>query len=243
MAPETRYVRYGDKTGLEALLPGVRVTVLGPPTLEQMGTLRNHRSDETNKFWGFRASLAKSLTSSGGFDPLFPNAPQLGAENAPPWARWLIPKLQRARADELRGLVQTMDKQLNNTSVILLFEVGKIALLFPGDAQIEGWAYALRKEAVRKRLANVTLYKVGHHGSLSATPKSLWNLFANRSEVPRMGRLHSVLSTLPGRHGRKWTGNEVPRLALLKALQRDSDLTSTHLEPRGQKIGPIELKT
>ena len=243
MAPKTRYVRYGDKTGLEALLPGVRVTVLGPPTMEQMGTLRKHRSDETNKFWGFRASLAKSLTGSGGFDPLFPNAPQLGAENAPPWARWLIPKLQRARADELRGLVTTMDKELNNTSVILLFEVGKIALLFPGDAQIEGWAYALRKEAVRKRLANVTLYKVGHHGSLSATPKSLWNLFANRSEAPSEARLRSVLSTLPGRHGRKWTGNEVPRLALLKALQRDSDLTSTHLEPRGRKIGPIELKT
>ena len=243
MAPRTRYVRFGDKSGLEALLPGVRVTVLGPPTPKQMGTLRNHRTDETNKFWSFRASLAKSLVGTGGFDPLYPDAPQLGAENAPPWARWIIPKLQRARADELRGLVQTMDKELNNTSVILLFETGKIALLFPGDAQIESWAYALRKEAVRKRLANVTLYKVGHHGSLAATPKSLWNLFAKRSAVPDAGRLRSVLSTLPGRHGRKWTGNEVPRITLLKALLKDSDLTSTHLSPRGRPIEPIEFET
>jgi hypothetical protein len=243
MAPKTRFVRYGDKSGLEALLPGVRVTVLGPPTLEQMGAVRNHRSDETNAFWSFRAHLAKSLTGSRGFEPLFPNAPQLGAENAPPWARWLIPKLQRARADELKGLVRTMDKELNNTSVILLFEIGEIALLFPGDAQIESWAYALRKESVRKRLANVALYKVGHHGSLNATPKSLWSLFANRSAAPGDRRLRSVMSTLPNRHGQKRTGNEVPRLALLEALQRDSELTSTHLSPSGRAIRPIEVKT
>ncbi|MDB4892422.1 MAG: hypothetical protein JWL61_4277 [Gemmatimonadetes bacterium] len=243
MAPKTRYVRYGDKSGLEALLPGVRVTVLGPPTLAQVGALRKHRTEETNNFWSFRANLAKNLTGPRGFEPLFPNAPQLGAENAPPWARWLIPKLQRARADELKGLVRTMDKELNNTSVILLFEVGEVALLFPGDAQIESWAYALRKESVRKRLANVALYKVGHHGSLSATPKSLWNLFGNRSAAPGDRRLRSVMSTLPNRHGQKRTGNEVPRLALLKALQRDSELTSTHLSPSGRAIKPIEVKT
>lgn len=243
MAPKTRYVRYGDKSGLDALLPGVRVTVLGPPTMQQMATLRGHRSDDTNTFWKFRASLARSQRAGGGFDPLFPDAPQLGADNAPPWARWLIPKLQRARAEELRGLVRTMDKALNNTSVILLFEVGEIALLFPGDAQLETWAYALSKESIRKRLAKVSLYKVGHHGSLAATPKSLWKLFDNRKPAPAEGRLRSVLSTLPGRHGSKVTGNEVPRLSLLRALQQDSELTSTHLQPRGRPITPIELKT
>jgi len=243
MAPKTRYVRYGDKSGLEALLPGVHVTVLGPPTIEQLAAVKDHRSDETNNFWSFRASLARNLTGARGFEPLYPNAPQLGAENAPPWARWLIPKLQRARADELKGLVRSMDKELNNTSVILLFEIGDVGLLFPGDAQVESWAYALRKESVRKRLASVELYKVGHHGSLSATPKSLWNLFANRSTAPGDRRLRSVMSTLPNRHGAKRTGNEVPRLALLKALQHDSELTSTHLLPSGKPIKPIEVKT
>ena len=243
MAPSTRYVRYGDKSGLEALLPGVRVTVLGPPTMEQMATLRDHRSDDTNTFWKFRASLARSQQRPGGFEPLFPEAPQLGADNAPPWVRWLIPKLQRARAEELRGLVRTVDKALNNTSVILLFEVGRIALLFPGDAQLDTWAYALSKASVRKRLANVSLYKVGHHGSLGATPKSLWKLFDHRKPALAEGRLRSVLSTLPGRHGSKVTGNEVPRLSLLRALQEDTDLTSTHLQPAGRPITPIELKT
>jgi hypothetical protein len=32
---------------------------------------------------------------------------------------------------------------MNNTSVILFFEVGSKKLLFPGDAQIENWSYAL----------------------------------------------------------------------------------------------------
>ena len=78
MAPRTRYVRFGDKSGLEALLPGVRVTVLGPPTIEQLAVVKDHRSDETNNFWSFRASLAKNLTGERGFEPLYPNAPQLG---------------------------------------------------------------------------------------------------------------------------------------------------------------------
>ena len=147
----------------------------------------------------------------------------------PPWARWLIPKLQRARADELKGLVRSMDKELNNTSVILLFEIGDVALLFPGDAQIESWAYALRKESIRKRLASVELYKVGHHGSLSATPKSLWNLFANRSTAPGDRRLRSVMSTLPNRHGAKRIGQ---RGSAARAAQgtaaRDSRKTDEH---------------
>ena len=36
-----------------------------------------------------------------------------------------------------------MDKVLNNTSLILLFHIGETTLLFPGDAQIENWSYAL----------------------------------------------------------------------------------------------------
>jgi hypothetical protein len=34
---------------------------------------------------------------------------------------------------------------MNDTSVILLFEIGTKRLLFRGDAQLETWSYALRK--------------------------------------------------------------------------------------------------
>ena len=40
--------------------------------------------------------------------------------------------------------MRTLDDQMNNTSLILLFEVFGKKLLFPGDAQIENWSYALQ---------------------------------------------------------------------------------------------------
>ena len=79
---------------------------------------------------------------------------------------------------------------MNNTSVILLFEVGARPL-FPGDAQVENWSYALEDapdhEATRALLADVDLYKVGHHGSLNATPKKLlWEGFRKRGSGKRL---------------------------------------------------------
>lgn len=72
-----------------------------------------------------------------------------------------------------------MDDQLNNTSLILLFSVegdgGTKRMLFGGDAQIENWEYALKLadvEANRVLLRDVDLYKVGHHGSRNATPRT-----------------------------------------------------------------------
>ncbi len=77
-------------------------------------------------------------------------------------------------AHSLLRIVRTVDDALNNTSVILLFEAGTRRLLFPGDAQIENWSYALKHEDtadLREGLDQVDLYKVGHHGSRNATPE------------------------------------------------------------------------
>jgi hypothetical protein len=58
-------------------------------------------------------------------------------------------------------------------------------LLFPGDAQIENWAYALSEptdlHGMKKLLADVDLYKVGNHGSRNATPRTLWDGFKHKS--------------------------------------------------------------
>ena len=93
---------------------------------------------------------------------------------------------------------------MNNTSLILLFEVFGKKLLFPGDAQIENWSWALQDapnaEATSKLLSQVEIYKVGHHGSLNATPKKLlWENFKKRSSNGH--RLKAFVSTLPGKHG------------------------------------------
>src|SRR5262249_54071948 len=118
-------------------------------------------------------------------------------------------------------------------SVILLFETGGRKLLFPGDAQIENWAYALQQAG--KGLRRVDVYKVGHHGSLNGTPKSLWRLLQKRSLI-------TVLSTLPGIHGDPLRLTEVPRSTLLRELKSKSHLLSTHRLRKNEIFNSIEIQ-
>ena len=128
-------------------------------------------------------------------------------------------KADSANGHNVRRIVRALDDALNNTSVVLLFEVGGKGLLFSGDAQLENWQYALASKGNRNRLRSTTLYKVGHHGSTNATPRSLWKLFRRRRARPP--RLITLLSTEKGHHHR------VPRQSLLDALEKKTDLHST----------------
>lgn len=215
------YVHTGSKSGLERLLPGVKVTVLGPPTLEQTETIRSQRQRDESEFWQFQAQASR-LAANPEAKPLFPNAPVLDKRQWPKWSRWLIPRLRGVRGEQLREIVRVLDKAMNNTSVILLFEIGKHKLLFPGDAQIENWQYALSQKRYQKLLRDVTFYKVGHHGSLNATPKSLWKGFAHRSQG-----LQTMVSTMKGKHGDKRRSTEVPRTTLVKTLTAESRFFTT----------------
>lgn len=218
------YVHFGSKSGLESLLPGVKVSVLGPPTLEQTETIRTMAHEDEVEFWHFQAFAGQFVTKPAA--RLFHGSGTYPAASTPPSTRWFIKRMKSIRGEQLLGIMRALDKVLNNTSLILLFEVGGKKLLFPGDAQIENWAYALSKSAVRKKLEDVDLYKVGHHGSLNATPKSLWKLFKNRSTKKKAGRLQSVVSTMAGKHGSP-PKTEVPRKPLVEALEKETDFFTT----------------
>ena len=59
----------------------------------------------------------------------------------------------RQRLNSLLRIVRILDDVLNNTSVILLFDVPgtkPLRLLFPGDAQIENWEYAIKFAAAQE---------------------------------------------------------------------------------------------
>lgn len=216
------YVAHGDDLRLGALLPGVRVHVLGPPTLEQSDAIRKQRKRDPVEFWQMQAHAARP---AAGTDALFPRARTVA--RLPPEARWFARRLVEARGSSLLELVRMLDEQMNNTSVILLFEAGGKRLLFPGDAQWENWSYALSQKDNVALLRATDLYKVGHHGSLNATPRaSLWAKFAKRSATPGR-RLKSVVSTLGGVHGSNSAHTEVPRSTLLEALGTESDLLDT----------------
>ena len=223
------YAHFGTEDPLAEVLPGITTRVLGPPTVEQSAEVRRERRTDP-EYW-LRAPLLFARDSSTEASPSpFPDAPYERGSKLPQSARWIAERVRKARGEQWLSIVTTLDKAMNNTSLILLLEAGGKKLLFPGDAQIENWRYALGQPDIAELLASVDLYKVGHHGSLNATPKSLWSGFSKKGEAKSPGRLTSVLSTLPGQYGGKREGadTEVPRVPLVDALDKGSDLHDTH---------------
>src|SRR6185295_1749140 len=207
MSASPLYLSYGQPANLD--LPGVDIQVLGPPTLQQSLEILKQRATHPAEFW-------QLLDAPGSVDartePLFDSRSTRVSEWVPQQVRWLIRRLNVLRGQQVLEMVRVLDDVLNNTSLILLFVVGDKKLLFPGDAQWENWSYAL-KHTDHELLKGATLYKVGHHGSRNATPKSLWNLIKGED-------LQSVLSTKAGRHGRVKDKTEVPRAALVAELKK-----------------------
>ncbi len=239
--PAGQYVHFGDKISLSQLIPGVKVRVLGPPTIEQHGAIIKQRSRDDNEFWMLHSMLknywrmqAATAEFTATFDEteemsknrIFPNA-RVFQNFAPSQTRWFINRIRAVRTEQLLGLVRVLDKAMNNTSVILMFEVGKKKLLFPGDAQIENWEYALDQPAILDLLKDTDLYKVGHHGSRNATPKTLWRKFAKKNKDENTkDRLLSVNSTMEGKHGHT-IQTAVPRKTLVEELNKFSKYYTT----------------
>ena len=249
---KSHYVSYGyDTSDWEAIFPGVKIHILGPPTLEDSDkiTSATSRSDEfwslqaMNKyFWGVQSATSQSTTGGIAGKPLFGKANIM--KSRPANVRWIIRQLRNVRASQLLEIVRFVDSALNNTSVIMLFEVGDQKLLFPGDAQIENWQYALdmakKDPKISKLLTETTLYKVGHHGSRNATPKSLWESFEKKtSQTARQNRLKTVISTMKGKHG-ETSDTAVPLPKMVEIMKAESDYTSTE-EIEGNFFTIIEI--
>jgi ribonuclease BN (tRNA processing enzyme) len=226
---ENDYVYCGKKTKLANILPGVKIDVLGPPTVKQTEKIKRQRSNDPDEFWQLQArAMHMAGTAKAAGQALFPRFVRSRGPTFPIDTRWLIYHAKTTHAAQVLQIVRMLDTAMNNTSVILTFQVGKTSLLFPGDAQIENWQFALEQDKYKELLANVDLYKVGHHGSRNATPKSLWGMFKNKStQASAAGRLRSLMSTMEHKHGSEVSHTEVPRSTLVSELKRQSDLFST----------------
>jgi beta-lactamase superfamily II metal-dependent hydrolase len=130
--------------------------------------------------------------------------------------------LSTMQPDVLAAAADKLDGTLNNQSLVVLFTCAGKKLLFVGDAQWGNWAYWLYGKAVkgadpgissraRDILSSIDFYKVGHHGSTNATP------------IPVVGALNqdcaSMCSTATGAYGSPAKKTEVPRTALMDALE------------------------
>lgn len=221
------YLAAGDTTKLQAELPGVRIHVLGPPTAAEADLAHPVRTHET-EFWHLIGDAwgvgLPGPTGGHGPEPRFP-----GRLATPIECRWVASHISELRPSDLLGIVRDLDGALNNTSLVLLFEIWTGAerrlLLFPGDAQLESWRHFLADPEKMALLAETDVYKVGHHGSLNATPRErLWRRFTKREKG-----LLTMLSTCDGRHGHEETCTEVPRAKLVEALERESEFEDSRV--------------
>ncbi len=232
------YVNHGDKIPIANILPGVKLHILGPPSLKQSNTIRKQRHRDAEEFWHLQAASSQGIGSSNR-DILFPG---YETKKAPIQTRWFRNRMRNLQAEMMLSIVRILDGQMNNTSLILLFETENKSLLFPGDAQLENWQYALSRNENTDLLSQVDVYKVGHHGSLNATPKSLWKLFEKKSIKASPTRLKSLLSTLEGFHGHKESGTEVPRNKLVSSLKRNTDFATTQAYTTSELSRVVHLK-
>lgn len=248
---KNHYVNFGYKLDVSQMLPGVKIHVLGPPNLNQHAKIRTQKAKDEDEFWmlygaagdfwklqAASGDLCSSL--SGGNGRLFPDA-DVFQDFLPSHNRWFVRQLRSLRGEQLLGLVRILDRAMNNTSVILLFEFGGRKLLFPGDAQIENWEFALNDAKTAELLKDVCVYKVGHHGSRNATPKSLWGQFSLRmdeEEKKKTGekRLMTLNSTMQGKHGHTENNTEVPRKTLVDELTKLSDYRTTEEAAEANKL-------
>ncbi len=254
---KAKFVNYGNNLSDIEKIFGINVHVLGPPTLQQTNKILKQRSRDDNEFWmitaalqnywklqSFSANLYEDQVNKNNDKPNnpFPNA-NVYEDYTPSQTRWFIRRMRNLRAEQLFSIVTILDKAMNNTSVILLMEAGGKKLLFPGDAQIENWEFVLKHEqtvakdeAIRqnflKLLSQTDLYKVGHHGSRNATPKTLWEKIFNKkteknpSSDKKSNSMITVNSTMEGKHGHT-EASKVPRKSLVDELDSRSRYYST----------------
>jgi hypothetical protein len=81
-------------------------------------------------------------------------------------------KALRDLVDNATGLAFSLDQAINNTSLVTLLSYRGKNLLFPGDAQYGNWQYWMDTPDGESILQHVDFFKVAHHGSHNATPKS-----------------------------------------------------------------------
>ena len=197
-----------------AVLPGVRIHVLGPPRDPKLIEELDPEADGET----YRALALRGATAGAVVDAI---------ASAPPFNEdWRIPDseiqpfpLQPDEVERLDGLAKSadalfaaekVDGMINSTSLVLMLEIGKARLLLPGDAEWGTWKRILDDEEARALLRGATFFKVGHHGSHNATSKTLVEKILPRG-IPAM------ISTQEGEGNYR---HNIPLTDLLTALTK-----------------------
>lgn len=218
-----RYLKASDQLNSPAGLTGLSAKILGPP--EDPAFISKMNPPASDEYLRMAASQGTGRSAQP-----FPNWELPPARLLPEWQR-LNPSLLKLLTSQgqlpARAVAFSLDKLLNNTSIVALFSWAGKQMLFPGDAQYGDWAYWY-KSTGPAALSDICFYKVAHHGSQNATPKGAL------AEMPQ-GKFAAMVST----QNKPWPS--IPRKPLLEAVDERTNqrlVRSDSLAVQGAPNGP-----
>jgi hypothetical protein len=220
-----RYIIAGKSLDNAAGIEGLSVRFLGPPRDEAFLARMNPPADE--RF--FRAADDGSEEAVNAVIP-FESKWQVKAAGNPYYEAIdeRDKNLLAVAATSAEGLAFALDHAMNNTSIVALFSYGGKNLLFPGDAQYGSWESWINDSTTGALLSDVNFYKVAHHGSHNATPKSAVEKMTNQG-FAAMCSTQSV----------PW--DSIPQSKLMDALTAKATgvLRSDSIRVKGAPAGPV----
>ena len=192
----------------DAPLPGIDVFVLGPPRDRKAlndpdpprdqvllsGFLPDASNSNAEKFRPFGDDWIEENYFGSSFDRT---------------------QIDRAasKAEMYELAAAKLDAEINNTSLILIFRIGKEYLLFPGDAQWGPWSLLLEDDDAIALLRKVTFLKVSHHASHNGSPAKLFREILGQSNGYG-GTVWAMISMTP------YSGwKHIPHKGIIKALE------------------------
>ncbi|GAA1800408.1 MBL fold metallo-hydrolase [Agromyces neolithicus] len=217
--PSDVLVRYLPDTEAEANtiatpIPGVTARILGP----SRDPAKLKRMDPpASVAWLQLADEHRRELDAGGplFDPMYHVPPDDVSDRLSADAIKARNSMRLAAladdADELLAASSLLERSVNNTSVFFVLDVSGTRFLFVGDSQQGAWEHVLDDQRSRELVSGVAFYKIGHHGSHNATPKSFvhevlgddatamlpWGLVkAWKDSIPK----HEILEALEAHH-------------------------------------------
>ena len=156
------------------LLPGVTVHAMGPSHDPEV--IRDMNPPKGESFLRI-AATAGGINSAIPFDDDFVLSQSSRVAKklfaATGFEQSDMAAIEKIADEDPLALVVALDKAVNGTSLLMMFEMGSQYLLFPGDAQWGTWQSALEDDVWRELIEKTTFLKVGHHGSHNSTPRDL----------------------------------------------------------------------
>ncbi len=219
------YLEAGTQRDNVAGISGLSVSILGPPR----GAKFLARMDPPHDERFLRAAPDGSVEVVNGIRPFD--------------KMWLVDQasnryyaaidereknLLAVAAMDAEGLAFALDQIMNNTSIVALFTYRDKHLLFAGDAQYGNWESWIEGQDAKDKLAGVNFFKVAHHGSLNATPKSV-------VEAMTQGAFAAMVST----QNEPWSSIPLPNLLTAIAAKSSGVVRSDSIRIQGAPEGPV----